>query len=112
MHTSLTKILYIHAASFTNHQTTYSQETLCTTRRVWRVTLGNLKDMLKYLLDADNDNNNDLSSDNDLQKSPLSDTMSSFELETRSYTGTDLRDMLNKKLQQRKLVITLVFLYL
>ena len=68
--------------------------------------------MLKYLLDADNDNNNDLSSDNDLQKSPLSDTMSSFELETRSYTGTDLRDMLNKKLQQRKLVITLVFLYL
>ena len=66
--------------------------------------------MLRYLLDADNDNNNDLSSDNDLQKSPLSDTMSPFELETRSYTQTDLRDMLNKKLQQRKLVITLVFL--
>ena len=51
------------------------------------------------MLDTDKDNDNDLSSYNDLQKSLFNDIMSSFELEMRGYTVTNIRDILNKKLQ-------------
>ena len=51
------------------------------------------------LLDTDKDNDNDLSSDNDLEKGLFNDIMSSFELEKRGYTVTNIRDILNKKLQ-------------
>ena len=50
MHTVLTKILYIHAVSSTNHQKSYSRPTLCTTKSVWRVRRG-----VQILLDADKD---------------------------------------------------------
>ena len=78
MHTVLTKILYIHAVSSTNHQKSYSRPTLCTTKSVWRVRRG-----VQILLDADKDIDNGLSSDNDLQKSLLDDIVSSLELEIR-----------------------------
>ena len=54
---------------------------------------------VQILLDTDKDNDNDLSSYNDLQKSLFNDIMSSFELEMRGYTVTNIRDILNKKLQ-------------
>lgn len=78
MHTVLTKILSIHAVSSTNHQKSYSRPTLCTTKSVWRVRRG-----VQILLDADKDIDNGLSSDNDLQKSLLDDTVSSLELAIR-----------------------------
>ena len=65
---------------------------------------------VQILLDADKDNDNDLSSDNDLEKSLLNYIISSLELETRGYAVTDVRDMLNKNnFRQRELVITLPF---
>ena len=54
---------------------------------------------VQILLDTDKDNDNDLSSDNDLEKGLFNDIMSSFELEKRGYTVTNIRDILNKKLQ-------------
>lgn len=51
------------------------------------------------MLDTDKDNDNDLSSDNDLQKGLFNDIMSSFELEKRGYAVTNIWDILNKKLQ-------------
>ena len=45
---------------------------------------------VQILLDADEDNDNDLSNDNDLQISLLNDIMSSLELETRGYAVTDV----------------------
>ena len=54
---------------------------------------------VQILLDTDKDNDNDLSSDNDLQKGLFNDIMSSFELEKRGYAVTNIRDILNKKLQ-------------
>lgn len=74
---NFTKTLYILAASCKNHQKTYSKQKLCTTRSAWRITWVSIKEML--LLDTDKDNDNDLSSYNDLQKSLFNDIMSSFE---------------------------------
>ena len=54
---------------------------------------------VQILLDTDQDNDNDLSGDNDLEKGLFNDIMSSFELEKRGYTVTNIRDILNKKLQ-------------
>lgn len=54
---------------------------------------------VQILLDTDKDNDNDLSSDNDLEKGLFNDIMSSFELEKRGYTVTNIRNILNKKLQ-------------
>lgn len=50
------------------------------------------------MLDADRDNDNDLSSHNDLQKSLLNDNISSLELETSGDAVADVRDMLDNKL--------------
>ena len=54
--------------------------------------LSQFKRDVQILLDVDKDNDNDLSSDNDLQKSLLNHIMSLLELETSGYAVTDVRD--------------------